>query len=133
MNNFKRLPALAESIKALAVVFFLVLVFLAFGKFGVLPINVANAWIEGTILAFGALILFLETFKEGFKLFSFSLILAVITISSTFLLAYSKFSGYQLMFLSGFTEGAVYIAIAGLLVYELILESTGKKGLKKLW
>jgi hypothetical protein len=132
MNKFKKLPALAESIRALAVVFFLVLLFLAFGKFGVLPIEVANLWIEGIILAFGALVLFLETFKEGFKLFSFSLILAVMTISATVVLAYSKFTGYELIFLGGFSEGVVFVGIAGLLLYELVLESTGRKQ-RKLW
>lgn len=127
MKRLRQLPALAESIKALAVVFFLVLVLLALGKFNVLPIDVANTWIEGTILAFGAFILFLETFKEGFRTFSFSLMLAVITISATALLAYSKFTGYVLVFLTGFTEGAIFIAIAGLLLYELVLEATGRR------
>lgn len=123
----KNIPAMAESIRALAIVFFIVLILLALGKFNVIPLSIANNYIEGAILGFGAIILFFETFREGFKTYSVSLLLSVITISATALLSYSKFTGFRFLFLEGFAEGAVFIAIAGFLLYELVLESTGRR------
>ena len=128
MDKFKRLPIAAESIPAMATVFLVVLVFLTLSKFGIIPGDIASLWVEGVILLFGGVIVFLETFKERIRgtrqMFSPTTIIAVLTIAGTFYLALSKFGAVPgLGILGGFGEGIIFIMIIVLLTYELFLEA----------
>ena len=120
-----KLPVTSISLKLISIVFAVVILLLAFGKLEIIPFEIANLYIESSILMFGFFVLFIETFREKkFKLKEnmtvLSFYLSIITLIVVFSLAMSKILNMEIPLISG-GEWAIFLALGIFIVYEVFI------------